>query len=138
MHSSNKVINYKATLGEWKIQLTIIINFVSSKDDSDEIHTKHTKSDNIEIMMGSETNEITEELFKSFLQIYQGGLEESMKRSDFVFDSVDLMYYNLQRISLERGKSYVDSSKWLKDKGATINRKIKKDNKCFQYAIQSY
>ena len=138
MHSSNKVINYKATLGEWKIQLTMIINFVSSKDDSDEIHTKHTKSDNIEIMMGSETNEITEELFKSFLQIYQGGLEESMKRSDFVFDSVDLMYYNLQRISLERGKSYVDSSKWLKDKGATINRKIKKDNKCFQYAIQSY
>ena len=116
----------------------MIINFVSSKDDSDEIHTKHTKSDNIEIMMGSETNEITEELFKSFLQIYQGGLEESMKRSDFVFDSVDLMYYNLQRISLERGKSYVDSSKWLKDKGATINRKIKKDNKCFQYAIQSY
>ena len=138
MHSSNKVINYKATLGEWKIQLTMIINFVSSKDDSDEIHTKHTKSDNIEIMMGSETNEITEELFKSFLQRYQGGLEESMKRSDFVFDSVDLMYYNLQRISLERGKSYVDSSKWLKDKGATINRKIKKDNKCFQYAIQSY
>ena len=138
MHSSNKVINYKATLGEWKIQLTMIINFVSSKDDSDEIHTKHTKSDNREIMMGSETNEITEELFKSFLQIYQGGLEESMKRSDFVFDSVDLMYYNLQRISLERGKSYVDSSKWLKDKGATINRKIKKDNKCFQYAIQSY
>ena len=43
------------------------INFVSSKDDSDKIRTMHTKSDNIEIMMSSETNEITEELFKSLL-----------------------------------------------------------------------
>ena len=31
--------------------------------------------------------------------------------------------------------NHVDSPKWLKDKGATINPKNKKDNKCFQYAI---
>ena len=31
----------------------------------------HAKSNNVEIMMGSETNEIIEELFKSFLQRYQ-------------------------------------------------------------------
>ena len=41
------------------------INFISSKD-SDETHqnlrTTHTKSDNVEIMMGSETDEIIEEL----------------------------------------------------------------------------
>ena len=30
--------------------------------------------------------------------------------------------------------NHVDSPKWLKDKGATINPKNKKDNKCFQYA----
>ena len=41
----------------------------------------HAKSDNIEIMMGSETHEIIEELFKSLLQRYQEGLEESMKGS---------------------------------------------------------
>ena len=58
-----------------------------------------------------------------------------MRGSEFVFDSVDLLYYHLQRISLKRGESYVDSPKWLKDKGATINPKNKKDNKCFQYAI---
>ena len=78
------------------------INFVSSKDDSDEIHTMHTKSDNIEIVMGSETNEIAEELFKSLLQRYQEGLEESMKGSEFVFDSVGLLEYKLNKISLNR------------------------------------
>ena len=49
------------------------INFVFFKDDSDDIRTMHTKSDNIETMMGSETNKITEELFKSLLQRYQEG-----------------------------------------------------------------
>ena len=34
------------------------INFVSAKD-SDEIRTMHTKSDNIDILMGSETNDVT-------------------------------------------------------------------------------
>ena len=58
-----------------------------------------------------------------------------MRGSEFVFDSVDLLYYDLQKISLKRGDSYIVSQKWLKDKGATINPKNKKDNKCFQYAI---
>ena len=39
----------------------------------------HSKFDNIEIMIGSETDEIIEELFKSLLHRYQEGLEESMK-----------------------------------------------------------
>ena len=30
----------------WKIQLTITINFISSKGDSDEDHVMHSKSDN--------------------------------------------------------------------------------------------
>ena len=38
------------------------INFISSKD-SDETLTMHAKSNNAEIMIGSETNEIIEELF---------------------------------------------------------------------------
>ena len=66
------------------------INFISSKD-SDETHNMHTKSDNIEIMMGSETHDIIDELFESLLQKYQEGLEESMRRSEFIFDSVDLL-----------------------------------------------
>ena len=46
------------TEGEQKTQLSMEINFVSAKD-SDEIRTMHTKSDNIDILMGSETNDVT-------------------------------------------------------------------------------
>ena len=70
------------------------INFISSKD-CRETRTVHTNSRNIEIMMGSETNDIIEELSEYFLQNYQERLEESMKGSEFIFDSVDLMYYHL-------------------------------------------
>ena len=76
----------------------------------------HKKSDNIEIMMCSETYDIIDEFFKSLLQKYQEGLEESMRGSEFIFDSVDLLYQNLQKISQKRGGSYIDSPKWLKNK----------------------
>ena len=46
------------------------INFISSKD-SGETRTIHTKSHNIEIMMGNETDEIIENRFESLLQNYQ-------------------------------------------------------------------
>ena len=108
-------------------------NFISSKD-SDEIPTMHTKSNNIEIMMGNETDEIIEELFESILQKYQEGLQEKMKGSEFDFDSVDLLHYNLHKISLNRGGSYIDSPKWFKNKKAKLNQK-NNDDKCFQYAL---
>ena len=75
VYSGNKVIDYETTLGEWKIKLKMSIDFISSKDDSDEIHIMHTKSNNIEIMMGIETDEIIKELFESLLQNYQKDLE---------------------------------------------------------------
>ena len=43
-------------------------NFIPSKD-SDEIRTMHTKSNNIEIMIGNERDEIIEELFESLAKI---------------------------------------------------------------------
>ena len=108
------------------------INFIPSKD-SGETRTMHTKSCNIEIMMGSETNDIIEELHESLLQNYQEG-EESMMGSSFVRDSIDLLYYHLQKISLKRARSYIDSLKQLKNKRATIIPK-NNDNNCFQYAL---
>ena len=44
------------------------------------------------------------------------------------------LYYNLNKISLSRDGSYIDSPKWLKNKKATINPK-NNDDKCFQYAL---
>ena len=115
VHRSNEVIDYETQFGEWKIQLIMSINFISSKD-SNETRNMHKKSDNIEMMMCSETNDIIGEFFKSLLQKYQEGLEELMRRSKCIFDGVDLLYYNLQKISLKRGGSYIDSQKWLKNK----------------------
>ena len=57
----------------------------------------HTKIYNIDIIMGSETNDIIEELCESPLQKYQEGLQESMKGTEFIFDSVDLLHYHLQK-----------------------------------------
>ena len=66
IHSGNKRIEYK-TQSQWKVQLTMAINFISSKN-SDETRTMHTKSNNVEIMMVSETDEIIEELFEYFAE----------------------------------------------------------------------
>ena len=85
-------------------------------------------------MIGNETDEIIKELFDSLLQRYQEGLRELMKGSQFVFDSVDLLYYKCHQVSLNRDGSYIDSPKWLKNKKATINPKNNND-KCFQYAL---
>ena len=52
----NDIINDHKNQGEWRIQLTMEINFISSKKDFDDIRTMHTKSDNTEIMMSSETD----------------------------------------------------------------------------------
>ena len=94
----------------------------------------YTKNSNIEIMMNNETDEIIKKLFDSLLQKYQDGLEESMRGSEFIRDSVALLYYHLQKIGLKRGGSYIDSPEWLKNKKATINPKNNDDN-CFQYAL---
>ena len=110
------------------------INFISSKPDFDETRTMRIKSNNVEIMMGSETDEIIEGLFRSLLQRYQEGLQESMRGSEFIIDSVNALYYDLNKISLSRGGSHIDSPEWLKNKKATINPK-NNDDKCFQYAL---
>ena len=64
--------------------------------------------------MGDELEKIIEELIESLLQNYPKDLEELMEGSKFVFDSINLLHYHLQKISLNRGGSYKDSPKWLK------------------------
>ena len=64
--------------------------------------------------MGNKT--VVEELFESLLQKYQEVLEEKMRGSKFVFESIDLLHYKLHKISLKRRESYINSPKWLKNK----------------------
>lgn len=57
--------------------------------------------------MGNETDEFNEKLLKTNLHRYQEGIEKSMKESEFTFDSVNILYYNLNKINLDRGGSYI-------------------------------
>ena len=94
----------------------------------------YTRSDNVEIMFGDDNDDIIEQLFESLLQKYEENLQNKMKGSDFEFDGVNLLNYDFNKTSINRGGSYIDSAKWLKDKKSIINPKIN-DNKCFQYAV---
>ena len=91
-------------------------------------------SDNEEIRLGNETDDIIKRLINSFLNNYQK--EEIILRngSNFVFESVDLLSYHIHKTKLKKGKSYIKSPEWILNKRATINPK-NKDNKCFQYSI---
>ena len=71
-----ELINYYKNKGEWKLQLIAEINFISLKPGSDETRIMHTRSDNEEFMNGDDTDEIIEELFKSFLQKYEDNLKK--------------------------------------------------------------
>ena len=57
-----------------------------------------------------------------------------MKGSDFEFDGVNFLYYDFNKISINRGGSYIDSPKWIKNKKSTINPK-NNDYKCCQYPV---
>ena len=88
---------------EWKIQINMHVNFVSSND-TGEIRTIFVWSDNEEIRLGNETDDIIKRLINSFLNNYQK--EEIILRngSNFVFESVDLLSYHIHKTSLKSGK----------------------------------
>ena len=115
------------------MQLSAEINFISLKPGSDETRVMYTRSDNEEFMSGSDTEEVIKLLFRSFLQKYQENLQNKMRGSDFEFDGVNLLYYNFNKISLNRGGSYIEPAKWIKDKKSVINPK-NNDHKSFQHA----
>ena len=104
----------------WKIQLTIAINFIYSKD-ADEECLMHSGSDNIKLTPYSNANEVIDELFGSLHSKYHVNLEISLRRSDFIFDSIQLMHYKCHRVNFIRGGSYINSPDWIKKKKATAN-----------------
>ena len=97
------------------------MNFISSKDAKEE-RAMLSRSDNIKFTSYNDANEVIGELFESLRSTYEGNLEKSMRRSDFIFDSVQLMYYKCYKMNFKRGGSYVDSPDWIKKK-KTINPK---------------
>ena len=62
-----------------KIQFTIAISFISSKD-VDKVCLMHARSDNVELMSYDNVNDIKDKLFESLCPRYQGDLETAMER----------------------------------------------------------
>ena len=74
----------------------------------------------------------------TILPRFQCPQETSNERgSEFIPDSVELLYYHFHRIDIRRAESYIMSPDLIASKKATINPKIEKDNKCFQWSIIS-
>ena len=86
-------------------------------------------------MEGSDTNEIVKELFDSLSKKYQELLEYSTKNSGLILEGVESMTYDINKTTINRGGSYIESPAWLRNKKCAINPQNKNDNKCFQYSI---
>ena len=84
----------------------IFISFI----DKNETQVMHTKSDNVEIMNGTDTSDAIDKLINSFMK----RLEIKMKGSSYIFERIDLLEYHFHKISLNRGSLYINSPKWIK------------------------
>ena len=88
--------DHKIVRRVWKIQINMHINFISSRD-TGETRIYYVWSDNVSIMKGENTNAIIREIFRSFLHNCQQEFK-MIRGSDFVFESVDLLDYELHRV----------------------------------------
>ena len=104
---------------EWKIQLAMQNSciYITSFE---ETRTLYTKSEPVEIFMGSDTNDVIDKIFNTLLQRFQQAQETlNDNGSEFIPDSVELLYYHFQRIDIRRAKSYIMSPDWIASKKAT-------------------
>ena len=132
----NIIRNYMS-IGEWKIQLAISAQFISSRN-PEQFRIRHSNSKNIEIMSGSDADDVVNDLLLTLKENYSNDLTR-MDGSEYHFERVVLLKYKLHKISLRRGGSYIDSPKWIKNRKGTINPKNEDDNciddNCIIYAI---
>ena len=127
----NMIKNYMS-IGEWKIPLAISVQFISSRN-PEQFRIRHSNSENTEIMSGSDIDDSVNDPLRTLKENYSNDLAR-MERSKYHFERVALLKYNLHKISLKSGGSYIDSPKWIKNKHKTINPK-NEDDKCIIYAI---
>ena len=73
-HLYDLINDHRIARRVWKIQISMRVNFISSKD-TGETRTIYVWSNNESIMWGSDTNNIIKEFFESFLNNYQEELK---------------------------------------------------------------
>ena len=94
-----------------------------------------SKSDNIEIMINAEADEVMNKSFKLIQNGYQNSLE-LMRGGEFLLNYVHSLYYKRHKINPNRSRPCIESSSdWITNKKATKTSINKKDNKCFKYVV---
>ena len=85
--------------------------------------------------MGSDTENVIDTFFNTLLQNFQSAQGTSNERgSEFIPDSVEVLYYEFHKIDIIRAESYIVSPNWIARKETKISPKNEKDNKCFQWS----
>ena len=136
-HKPTTVLNNNDERGEWKIQLVMQNNCISTRNFEDTCAV-YSASKPVEIFMGADTDNTIHTLFDTLLQRFQQAIETlNNNGSRFTHENVALLYYYFLKIDIRRAELYVKSPDWIANKEATINPKIEKDNKYFQWSTTS-
>ena len=101
--------NHRIAGRVWKIQISMLANFISSKD-TGETRTIYVWNDNVKIMWGSGRDDIVKNFLSLLLHNYQEELK-IISGTEFNFESVELIDYKLHRVCLKRGGLYIKSPK---------------------------
>ena len=67
----------------------------------------HSISKNIKFTTYQNANDVIEKLFDSICSKHHDGLEVSIKGSNFIFDSVQLMYLKCHKVNFKHAGSYM-------------------------------
>ena len=103
-----ELMNEKKSNNEQNIQLSIGLNFMHTTD-RDKNCNFSVKSNNVEIRIGSNTNDVITILFESFLNNYQKEEQILRNGSNYTFESVDILGIHFHNIKLKSGSTYIDS-----------------------------
>ena len=90
-------------------------NCISTKNFEDTC-TIYTRSEPVEIFVGSNTSDVTDRPVDTTLKRFQEAIKTSVKESEFTYESAGLLYYHFQRIDIRRAESYIIYPYWIVSK----------------------
>ena len=92
----------------------------------------YSKSEAVEVYMGSDTENVIDTLFNTLLQNFQSAQETSNERgSEFIPDRDESLEYEFHKIEIIRAESYIISPDWIASKKVTITPKNQKEDNAF-------
>ena len=65
-----------------------------------------SKSGNMKFTSYNDANEVVDELFESIRSRHQDNSETSIRGTEFIFNSVQFLYYKCHKVNFRRSSSY--------------------------------